>query len=187
LPPCLNRFAKSHPAIKVQVEYRRSKQVYEEVLDGVADLGVVAYPTRMPKLEAVNLKEDRLVLICHPRHPFAKLKTVKLKMLNGQRFLNLSPELPTGKALHKLIRINRLTVEAVNDFDSIDALKRAVEIDSGIGIVPQTTVVQEVANTTLSSVSLEGDPARPLAVVYRKSKVLSPGMRQFVLLLKESL
>ena len=73
------------------------------------------------------------------------------------------------------------------EFDNIETAKRAVEIDSGIAIVPEDTVLLEVANETLAAVRLEGDNYRQLAVIYKKSKVLSPAMRQLIALLKQTL
>jgi DNA-binding transcriptional LysR family regulator len=55
-----------------------------------------------------------------------------------------------------------------------------------VAIVPQETITQEIANQTLAAVELEkGAYARPLAVIYKKSKVLSPAIKQFIALLKE--
>jgi DNA-binding transcriptional LysR family regulator len=52
--------------------------------------------------------------------------------------------------------------------------------------VPQGTVTQEVAKQTLAAVPLEdGSFFRPLAALYKKNKVLSPAMKQFLTLLKE--
>jgi len=65
-------------------------------------------------------------------------------------------------------------------------VKRAVEIDAGVAIVPENTVTQEVAKQTLAQVRLEdGDFHRPLAAIYKKNKVLSPAMKQFLTVLKE--
>jgi DNA-binding transcriptional LysR family regulator len=62
-----------------------------------------------------------------------------------------------------------------------------VEIDAGVAIVPQGTVLQEVTKQTLAQVALEdGEFFRPLAAIYKKSKVLSPAMKQFLAILKES-
>src|SRR5438132_1498630 len=76
LPPYIKKFLKDYPTVNVHVEYRRSNQVYEDVLSNVVDLGLVAYPVRDPKIEMVPLHKDMLVLICHPQHPFAKTKTI---------------------------------------------------------------------------------------------------------------
>jgi DNA-binding transcriptional LysR family regulator len=188
LPPCVKRFRNVHPTVNVHVEYRRANQVYESVLGNVVDLGLVAYPVRNPKLEIVSLRDDKLALICHPQHPFAKRKSIKISALNGQKFINFEHDLPTRIALDKLFRKHRVTVQQVMEMDNVETLKRAVEIESGIAIVPQETVEREVATGTLALVQIEGgDFFRPLALLYKKNKVLSPAIKQFIALLKESL
>ena len=68
------------------------------MLGNVVDLGLVAYPVRDQKLEIVSLRKDPLVLICHPQHAFAKLKSIKLKNLNGQKFVSFERDIPTRRA-----------------------------------------------------------------------------------------
>ena len=188
LPPCVKRFLKRFPTVNVHVEYRRANQVYESVLSNVVDLGLVAYPVRDPKLEIVPVRRDKLALICHPGHPLAKRKSVRLGALKGQKFVSFEHDLPTRKFLDKILKSQRVTVDQTMELDNIETLKRAVEIESGIAIVPEETVVQEVANKTLAVVQLEGgDFSRPLAVIYKKHRVLSPAIKQFIAVLKESL
>ncbi len=186
LPPYLKKFLKGFPTVNVHVEYRRHNQVYEDVLGNVVDLGLVAYPARDAKLETVILRKDPLVLICNPQHALAKQKTVKLKALGGQRFVSFEKDIPTRKALDKILKDHGVSVNHVMEFDNVETVKRAVEIDSGIAIVPQETIKQEVANQTLAAVALEGGECfRPLGVIYKKNKVLSPAIKQFISLLKE--
>jgi LysR family transcriptional regulator, transcriptional activator of the cysJI operon len=186
LPPYIKKFMKDYPTVNVHVEYRRANQVYEDVLGNVVDLGLVAYPTRDSKLEIVALRKDPLVLICHPSHPFAKQKSRKLKSIAGQKFINFEPDIPTRKALDKILRENSVEVQTVMEFDNIETVKRAVEIDAGVAIVPLGTISQEVAKQTLAAVHLDdGDFYRPIAALYKKNKVLSPAMKQFLSILKE--
>ena len=187
LPPYLKRFLKSYPTVNVHVEYRRSNQVYEDVLGNVVDLGLVAYPTRDPKLEVVALGKDMLVLICHPSHPLARSKGIRLSSLAGQKFIGFEPDIPTRKAIDKILKDQNVEVHHVMEFDNIETVKRAVEIDAGISIVPQGTISQEVSKQTLAEVRIEdADFYRPLAAIYKKNKVLSPAMRQFISILKGS-
>jgi len=186
LPPYLKRFLKGYPTVNVHVEYRRANQVYEDVIGNVVDLGLVAYPQRDPKLELYPLRKDPLVLIVHPQHPFAKNKTVRIKSLSGQKFIGFEPDIPTRKAIDRLLKEASIQVNHVMEFDNIETVKRAVEIDAGVAIVPQGTVIQEVAKQTLAQLTLEdGDFFRPLAAIYKKNKVLSPAMKQFLTILKD--
>jgi DNA-binding transcriptional LysR family regulator len=186
LPPYLKKYLKSYPTVNVHVEYRRANQVYEDVIGNVVDLGLVAYPVRDSKLEIYPLRKDPLVLICHPQHPLAKGKTLKLKSLSGQKFIGFEPDIPTRRALDRILKDHGVQVQHVMEFDNIETVKRAVEIDAGVAIVPQGTVVQEVAKQTLAQVALEeGEFFRPLAAIYKKNKVLSPAMKEFLAVLKE--
>lgn len=185
LPPYLKKFLKTYPTVNVHVEYRRANQVYEDVMGNVVDLGLVAYPARDSKLELVPLRKDNLVLICHPSHPLAKSKSIKLSQLAGRKFVSFEPDIPTRKAIDKVLKDHNVSVEIVMEFDNIETVKRAVEIDAGISLVPQGTILQEVAKQTLAEVRIEGvDMVRPLAAVYKKNKVLSPAMKQFLAILK---
>jgi LysR family transcriptional regulator, transcriptional activator of the cysJI operon len=186
LPPYIKRFMKDYPTVNIHVEYRRANQVYDDVLGNVVDMGLVAYPTRDSKLEIVPLHKDPLVMICHPQHPFAKLKSMKLKAIAGQKFIGFEPDIPTRKALDKILRENGVEVQTVMEFDNIETVKRAVEIDAGIAIVPLGTVSQEIAKQTLAAAHFDdGEFVRPIAALYKKNKVLSPAMKQFIAILKE--
>src|ERR1051325_10656225 len=185
LPPYLKKFLKSYPTVHVHVEYRRSNQVYEDVLSNVVDLGLVAYPVRDTKLETVPLRKDKLVLITHPMHPLAKSKTAMLKDISGQKFIAFEPDIPTRKAIDKILKDQGLHVATVMEFDNIETVKRAVEIDAGVSIVPQGTVLQEVSKQTLAETHFQdAEFYRPLAAIYKKNKVLSPAMKQFLTILK---
>jgi DNA-binding transcriptional LysR family regulator len=187
LPPCIKKFLLDCPTVNVHVEYRRANEVYDDVLSNIVDLGLVAYPSPDPKLEIVPLRKDALFLTCHPQHPLAKSKSIKLKALNGQRFINFEKDIPTRKALDKMFKENGVSVNNVMEFDNVETVKRAVEIDSGVAILPEETIRGELANKTLAALRLDGKFFRELAVIYKKGKVLSPAMKQFIELLKKSL
>ena len=185
LPPYLKKYLKNYPTVNVHVEYRRANQVYEDVLGNVVDMGLVAYPIRDGKLDVVPLRKDPLVLICHPQHAFAKNKSIKLSALTGQKFIGFEPDIPTRKAIDKILKDHSIQVHNVMEFDNIETVKRAVEIDAGVAIVPQGTITQEVTNQTLTQLSIEdGDFYRPLAAIIKKNKVLSPAIKQFLAVLK---
>jgi DNA-binding transcriptional LysR family regulator len=187
LPPYIKKFLKAYPTVHVHVEYRRANQVYEDVLGNVVDLGLVAFPSKDSKLEIVPLRRDNMVLICHPHHPLAKSRTVKLSAISGQKFIAFEPDIPTRKAIDKILKDNNILVQPVMEFDNIETVKRAVEIDAGISIVPQGTIVQEVAKQTLAQAQFEDAQFyRQLAAIFKKNKVLSPAMKQFLSIIKES-
>jgi hypothetical protein len=118
---------------------------------------------------------------------------VKLKALAGQKVIGFEPDIPTRKALDKILKEYDVEVKHVMEFDNVETVKRAVEIDAGISIVPQGTVLQEIAKQTLAAVEIDDGefflPSfPPLAAILqergRANKVLSPAMKQFLAILK---
>ncbi len=187
LPPYITKFMKNHPTVNVHVEYRGYKQVLEDVMSNVVDLGLIAYPVKNPKLEIVPFGKDPLVIICHPHHPFAKKKSIKLKELSGQEMVGFESDIPTRKAIDKILNQYKVIVKYVMEFDNIETLKRAVEIGAGVSIVPQATISQQIAQKTLSSVVIEdGQFFRPIAAIYKKSRFLTPVMKEFLTTLKNA-
>jgi DNA-binding transcriptional LysR family regulator len=186
LPPFLRKFRGLYPDVTIKVDYRRSTQVYNEVLEGNADLGLVAFPVRRKGLIVEDFWRDKLVLICHPGHALAERKRVRLRDLQGEKFISFEPDLPTRKVIDRLLREQGVEIEQAMEFDNIETVKRAVEIEHGISIVPQTSVADETRNGGLVAVELESpDMWRPLGVVYRRHRAISPAQKQFVALLKE--
>ncbi len=182
LPPYIKRFLHDFPSVNVRVEYRRSNLVYEDILHNSVDFGLVAFPLKHRQIEAVPFRDDHLVLITHPDHALAKRGgTVELTELAGLKFIGFDPDIPTRKAVDQIFRDNKLEMEPVMEFDNIETVKRAVEIDHGVAIVPQATVLREAQQGTLKILHFTGkDFTRPLAILHRKGRVLTPAMRKFI-------
>jgi DNA-binding transcriptional LysR family regulator len=181
LPPYIKKFLHDYPSVNVRVEYRRSNLVYEDILHNSVDFGLVAFPVKQRQIEAIAFRNDHLVLIAHPNHPLAKKGDIELKELAGQKFIGFDPDIPTRKAVDQIFRDYKLEIEPVMEFDNIETVKRAVEIDHGIAIVPMATVHQEIQQGTLSAIHFKGkDFTRPLAILHRKGRVLTPAMKKFI-------
>jgi DNA-binding transcriptional LysR family regulator len=181
LPPYIKKFLHDFPSVNVRVEYRRSNLVYEDILHNCVDFGLVAFPSKVRQIETIPFRNDHLIVICHPHHPLAKKNEVTVAELAGQKFIGFDPDIPTRKAVDQIFRDNKLEIETVMEFDNIETVKRAVEIDHGIAIVPQATVVQEAKQGTLAVLRFKGGAfTRPLAILHRKGRVLTPAMKKFI-------
>jgi DNA-binding transcriptional LysR family regulator len=185
LPPYLKVFLREFPKVQVHIEYRRSNQVYDDIVQGITDLGLVAFPHARKNIKVEPFREDKLVLICAPTHAFCTKSTIKLAELAKAKFVGFEPDIPTRKAIDKIFREADLEVKPVMEFDNIETVKRAVEIDAGVSIVPRATVEQELRNGTLKAVEISGGTyVRPLGIIYRHGRILSPALKRFLELLK---
>lgn len=181
LPPYIKKFLHDYPSVNVRVEYRRSNLVYEDILHNSVDFGLVAFPVKTRQVEMLPFRDDHLVLITHPNHPLAKKGEVDLKELTGLKFIGFDPDIPTRKAVDQIFRDHKLDIEPVMEFDNIETVKRAVEIDHGVAIVPYATVMTEARQGSLATLKFKGkDFTRPLAILHRKGRVLTPAMKKFL-------
>ena len=186
LPPYLENFRACFPEVDLQVHYRRSNQVYADVSENLADLGLVAYPQERKGVEIEPAWKDKLVVICPPNHPLAKRESLDLKAIAGQRFISFEPDLPTRKAIDDMFTQAGIQVKEVVEFDNIETVKRGVIIENAISIVPSESVQSEVKSGTLVQITINGKFVwRPLGIVRRRNKAISPAMREMIQLLKQ--
>ena len=184
LPPFLKKFLKKFPTVNVHVEYSHAEKILEDILGNVVDLGLLAYPGKNGKLNIIPLMEEPLVLVCEPGHPLAKRGSICLADISGENLVGFHIDIPTRRGIDRELREKKITVNTVTEFDNIETVKRAVEIGAGVAIVPEVTVAQEVQLGSLASVKFSDVRlARPVAVVHKKSKTLSPALQQFLSIL----
>ena len=186
LPPVVREFMSKFPSAKIDLEYSRTTRVVRDVLNGTIELGVVAFPEPRRGLTIVQMQSDRLVLICAPDHELAKKGKVKAKELNGRDFVLFERDIPTRKAIDKILKANGVEVKKAAEFDNIETIKRAVEVGFGMAIVPQPSVEDEEKNGQLAVIKLaEKEWVRPVGVIYRSDRNLSLAAKKFVQLLEE--
>ncbi len=186
LPPYLKEFLRRYPSANIHVEYSRANKIYDDLVSGTVDLGIVAYPVRRSGIEVTPFREDQLVMICAPDHPLAKSKKIEVSKLARNRFIAFERDIPTRRAIDRILRQRGVPVEIVMEFDNIETIKRAVEIGAGISIVPAMTIRSEVQSGALVAVEfVGGDLKRPLGVLSKKGKEKTQVMERFIDVLLE--
>ena len=181
LPPYIKTFLQVFPAVNVRVEYRRANNVYEDVLHNSTDLGIVAYPQKNKQLEIIPFAEDKMVLVVHPNHRLAGESKIELKELANEKIIGFESDIPTRKATDNAFRALQIDNMPVMEFDNVETVKRAVEIDAGVAILPKATVLSEEKQGLLKLIPIKGDPIkRPLALLHRKGRVLTPALSKFI-------
>ncbi len=181
LPPYIKNFLRDYPTVNVKVEYRRSNLVYDDILGKSADLGIVAFPIKLKQLEILPFREDKLSLVCSPEHRLANKKEIDIKEIKDQKFISFDKDIPTRKAIDLIFKEKKISVETVMEFDNVETIKRAVEINAGVSIIPEITASQEVNLGVLKTVKIKGKKfKRPLAIIYLKGRHLTPAMHKFI-------
>jgi DNA-binding transcriptional LysR family regulator len=181
----IERCAVEHPHARVRIDYLHPKQVYERVLDGTADLGLISYPARSRDLVIEPWRDEEMVVVCAPAHPLARLEAVQPRRLDGSKFVAFETGLAIRREVDHFLRRYEVGVEVVHEFDNIENIKRDIEADQGVGILPEPTVRREVLAGTLRAIRLRGCRLiRPLGIIHRRHQPLSSAARGFVGLLR---
>lgn len=181
----IQHFLSQHPKANVRLEYLHPHRVYQAIEDDLADLGLVSYPKASRTISAISWRTERMVLVCAPQHPLAARRRVSLSELDGAKMVGFDSELTIRREIDRVLHHHRVAVEVVMEFDNIETIKRAIEIDVGVGLLPEPTVVREVAGGTLAAVALDTDElVRPLGIIHRRGKELSATARRFIELLQ---
>jgi len=183
----MQQFAALYPDARVQLECLHPHKVVEAVMNDDADLGIMSYPPANRALTVVPLRVEPMAVVCHPNHRFARRRLVMPADLNGERFVGFDRALPIRKAIDRALRQHGARVNTVMEFDNIETIKQAIIIAEGVSILPRHTVQKEAGIRTLAAVSLGvPDLARPVGIIYRRHKPLTPTASRFVEMLKEA-
>jgi DNA-binding transcriptional LysR family regulator len=181
----MQRFSTEHPRAAVRVEYLHPHRVCEVVENGDADLGIVSYAKETDLLSATPWRSEPMVIVCHPQHRLAREESMDLKGIAGESFVAFEAGLAIREAIDRALTRSHAEVNVALEFDNIETMKRAIEIDAGVSILPEPSVRREIALGTLAKVAISGDAlVRPLVIVHRRDRALSELARQFVGLLK---
>jgi DNA-binding transcriptional LysR family regulator len=181
----VQEFMSRHPKANVRLEYLHPDRVIESVEQGQADVGIVSYPRSTRTLEAEPWREEPIVLVCAPGNAFAGRVEVALGELHGQRLVGFDSALVIRHELDRALAAHDAEPDVVMEFDNIETIKRSVEIDAGVALLPEPTVGRELAAGTLCAVRLAGDDLmRPLGIVHARGKPLAPTVQRFVELLR---
>lgn len=191
LPKRLKPFLADHPRVNVHLEYSQTPKIYQDVLSGAVDVGIVACPTAKTGVEILPFDTEPMVLICAPTHPLARTTSVRLDNLDEQPFIAFADDIPTRKLVDERLRAAGVKVRVVAEYDNIETIKNLVEIGSGIALVPEPTVVSEAREGTLTIVPLAASDAflRPSGLLVKKAGTRRGSVRAFVeaMLLREDI
>ena len=164
---------KTHPKINLRLNYRRNDQVYDDVILGAAEIGIVAYPQPRAGVDIHPFRDDKLAVVCAPGHAFASKSKVSLTALSGVPFIAFDREAPTRKAIDRLFKDRGLDLNITMEMDNVETIKRAVEMGLGVAILPLATAHGEISQGTLVAKPFaEGPVSRPIGLLIRKGKYL---------------
>ena len=186
LQPYVKKFMSIYPDVNLSVEYQNAKEIYERLLRGSIDIGVVAMPHRDKNIEVYPFENETLLLVCSPEHPFASKIEVDIHQLQSEKFVGFSVDVPSRSYVDAILKKYNVSIRLIMEFDNIETIKRAVEINSGISILPKPCLRSELTAGTLKALPFTNEHFyRPTGIIIRKDKYLSKAARYLLELLRK--
>lgn len=156
LPKLLRDLKKQHSRAEITVTSGTSEELVDQILAGELDLAFVSLPVEARGIQTERLNEDQLVAIASPRHRLAKQRTVSAYTLAGERLILGERGGNTRRLIDQFFAQAGVTLTVAMELSRQAAIKRMVEEDMGVGIVPLQSVREEVEKGRLIRWWIEG-------------------------------
>src|SRR5438128_10799853 len=156
LPNILKELRQSHEKVEISVASGTSEALVQQILDGELDLAFVSLTVEARGIQATLLNEDYLVAIASPRHKLAKQRVVSAYALAGEKLILGERGGNTRRLIDQFFAQAGVKLKVTMELSRLAAIKRMVETDMGVGIVPLQSVREEVGKGTLVRWWIEG-------------------------------
>jgi len=140
LPDDLAHFFNEHPSVRVSLEERNSGTIVAALVEGRADVGVMAVEEKHPLLEYLPYRVDELVLAVPRGHALSRKRAVRFSECLEFPFISLLQ----GAALHTFLVRHAGDIGGRLDLRvqlaGYEAVCKLVGSGAGIGLVPRSAV-----------------------------------------------
>jgi LysR family transcriptional regulator, transcriptional activator of the cysJI operon len=180
-------FARRQPEAKLEVQYLRPERIYEAVLAGEVDLGLISYPETRRDITVIPWRREEMVLAVSPEHSLAGHSgPVPPHELNGADFISFDEDLPIRRHMDRFLKEHGVEVNVALHFDNIQMIKEAVTHRVGVSIMPARIMNDDIEQGRLAAVRIaDATLFRPLGIIHRKKKRFHRVAQAFLDLLRE--
>jgi len=157
LPKKLSDFMIGKNNYCVSMEVKNTKDIIKLLINEEIELGVVEGAFNKQYFEHKLWMKDKLVLVIHPNHPFAKLDEVNLKDILNENLIVREKGSGTRALFEKEINKREIDFEKFSKCIEIGnpaAIKKLIKNNIGVSILSEKTVEEEVNLKELKSIEI---------------------------------
>lgn len=182
----LLEFRKAYPQVYLMLRTARSKEVSAMVQSGEVHLGLRYFAEPHPEIASQLVGEEALVAVCSAHHIFTKGAPPDLRSLAGVPWVSFptgegSSGEPFAQLLEQQLAAAGLSEAEIIAIDSLTAQKRLIEADFGFGLLPLSSIQEELNLGTLQILDLPVFQAKaPVMILYRRQGYLSKAARSLL-------
>ena len=156
LPRLFNEVRRQHADAHLSLVSGTSDALVNQLLNGELDLAFVSLPVEARGIHTERLSQDQLVAIASPRHALAKQKTVSAYTLAGEKLILGERGGNTRRLIDQFFAQAGVTLHVSMELSRQAAIRRMVEENMGVGIVPLQSVSEPIAKGRLVRWWIEG-------------------------------
>jgi DNA-binding transcriptional LysR family regulator len=156
LPKLLRELYKQHSQAEVTIGSGTSEALVQQILAGELDLAFVSLPVEARGIQTERLAQDQLVAIASPRHRLAKQRTVSAYSLAGEKLILGERGGNTRRLIDQFFSQAGVSLNVTMELSRQAAIRRMVEADMGVGIVPFHSAREDVEKGRLVRWWIEG-------------------------------
>lgn len=180
-PSIIAAFRELHPEAEATLQVESTSRICDRVMQSMIDVAIVTGPIEDRRFVVRDLCDDELYLIVAPTHPFAGRASVSMEEVAGEDFAVPEPGSRTRSQIEAAFAARGLHVSVTMQLPGTEAVKKAVESNLAVGMVSRHAVPRELGLGVLCRVPVDGlEIHRPVQVLYRKGKHLTPLARRFL-------
>jgi DNA-binding transcriptional LysR family regulator len=125
-------------------------------------------------------------LLVHPDHPLAGRSKVTLAEFGQQTVVAHSDPSPARERVLRVSEVRHAPINIQIALPSLEAIKRAVELQMGVALLPRRCALTEIARGTLVAVRVpEVRLPRQVRLVYRRRGELSHAATAFLEMVRQ--
>jgi DNA-binding transcriptional LysR family regulator len=149
LPMALRELKESFPGMNIQILIGTSYQLAEYIEDNKVDLAIYPANEDSNKRHKILIGTDTLEFIVNPLHPWAQGGQADISGIEAQRVIVTESKSYTFDLISTYFRSYQKSLTPFIEISNEEVIKRLVELDIGIGILPNWAIKNEIANGTL--------------------------------------
>lgn len=182
----LREFREAHPRVKLALRTALSSEVSALVEQGEVAFGLRYFPDPSPALISAPVQGEELVVVCAGHSPLVDLASVEPAALAGLAWVGFptgsgSSGEPFTRVLERQLVLAGLDGAEIITIDSLTAQKRLIEAGFGIGLLPLSSVDEELRLGTLYVLPVATLPTTvPIVAIHRRDGYLSPAARRLL-------
>jgi DNA-binding transcriptional LysR family regulator len=173
LPEILPGFLSANPKINIDLQEKPNAEIARGVLDGRADIGIVAGKVDTLGLEAIHFSTDRLVLATAKNHRFARRKKIAFAETLDEDAVGMQSGSTLQTFLAQVVEGLGKPLKLRIQLSSFDAMCRMIGAGVGVGIVPESAARRNQAAMGITLIELlEPWSVRERYILVRKRDAL---------------